>query len=496
MRILFVHQNFPGQYARLLACLARDPANQIVFVTKNANRPLPGITKIVYELSREAGRETHFYLRSFEQAVLHGQAVARVALGLKKQGFVPDVMLGHNAWGETLYLKDVFPQAPLLAYFEFFYRVSGGDVGFDPEFPADTDSRLRVRTRNAVNLLGLDAADCGQTATEWQHSTYPERYHDLIVPMHEGIDTRRVKPDAGAALALPDGRMLTRADEVVTYVARNLEPYRGFHTFMRALPDMQRRRPRAHVVIVGGDEVSYGSRPRDGRTWRQVLLAEVGDQLDLSRVHFLGQVPYAVYLQVLQVSSVHVYLTYPFVLSWSMLEAMAAGCVVVGSATPPVEEVITDGWNGLLVDFFDNGEMAEKIDAVLSDPDRRETLRVNARQTMVTQYDCATVCMPQQLRLMHGLIGNNAGKATEIMPGVLAATPHPSFTAKELEVLGWLREGKSVWEVAQILARSEHTVKNQIRNIYGKLGVKNRVEALRRTAGLTLADSTVRIACK
>ena len=481
MRILFAHQNFPGQYARLLAYLVRDPANQIVFITRNANCDFPGITKIVYEPAREAGSRTHFYLRSFEQAVLHGQAVARVALGLKKQGFVPDVMMGHNAWGETLYLKDVFPQTPLLAYFEYCYRAHGGDVGFDPEFPADADLHLRVRTRNAVNLLGLDAADRGQTPTRWQHSTYPPRYHDLIEIVHEGIDTRQVRPDADAELPLSGGKVLTRADEVVTYVARNLEPYRGFHVFMRALPGIQRRRPQAHVVIVGGDEVSYGSRPRDGRTWKEVMLAEVGARLDLSRVHFMGRVPYGLYLRVLQVSSVHVYLTYPFVLSWSMLEAMAAGCVVVGSATPPVQEVITDGRNGLLVDFFDAGAMAEKIDAVLADPERHETLRTNARRSIIARYDSATVCLPQQLRVMHGLIGNSSGKAVSAAP---ADTLLARFTAKELEVLGWLHEGKSVWEIAQILTRSEHTVRNQIRHIYSKLGAKNRVEALRRTAGL------------
>ena len=175
MRILFVHQNFPGQYAHLLTHYASDPSNEIVFLTRRANASFPQIRKIVYRLSREANPKTHFYVRSIENAVLHGQAVARVALRLKKEGFVPDVILGHNAWGETLYLKDVYPDGPLLAYFEYYYRASGGDIGFDPEFPETMDVRLRVRTLNAVNLMGLEAADRGQTATEWQHSTYPTR---------------------------------------------------------------------------------------------------------------------------------------------------------------------------------------------------------------------------------------------------------------------------------------------------------------------------------
>ena len=322
MRILFAHQNFPGQYAHLLRHYSSDPANEIVFLTRHANARFPGIKKIVYELSREARDQTHHYVRSIERAVLHGQAVARVALRLRKEGFVPDVMIGHNAWGETLYLRDVFPEAPLLSYFEFYYRSAGADIGFDPEFAETQDSRLRVRTLNAVNLMGLEAADAGQTATQWQHSTYPERYRDMISVAHEGIDTARIKPDRDAELLLPGGRTLTRADEVVTYAARNLEPYRGFHTVMRALPEILRRRPRAQVVLVGGNEVSYGQPPAGGGSWRQKLEAEVGKELDPARVHFTGRVPYARFLNLLQVSSAHIYLTYPFVLSWSMLEAM------------------------------------------------------------------------------------------------------------------------------------------------------------------------------
>jgi len=400
------------------------------------------------------------------------------------------MILGHNAWGETLYLKDVFPDAPLLACFEFYYGASGRDVSFDPEFPDSLNARLRLRTLNAVNLMGLDAADLGHTATEWQHSTYPPRYRDMISVAHEGIDTGRVKPDRDAKLILPDGRTLTREDEIVTYVARNLEPYRGFHVFMRALPEIQRRRPGAHVVIVGGDDVSYGRAPANGRTWRQVMLAEVGSMLDLSRVHFLGRVPYDRYLKVLQVSSAHVYLTYPFVLSWSMLEAMAAGGVVVGSATPPVKEVIRDGENGLLADFFDTEAIAEKVESVLADPQRMEALRASARQTIVEKYDRATVCLPRQLRLIYGLTHGGPGQASlkVARPGFPLPAPGIQLTAKEGEVMEWLRQGKSAWEVAKILGRSEHTVKNQMRNIYCKLGVRNRVDALQSTFRTTPSE--------
>ncbi len=478
MRILFVHQNFPGQYAHLLAHYAADPSNEIVFLTRRANAPFAGIRKIVYRLSREANPGTHFYVRSIEGAVLHGQAVARVALRLKKEGFVPDVILGHNAWGETLYLKDIFPDAPLLAYFEYYYRASGGDIGFDPEFPETLDVRLRVRMLNAVNLIGLEAADRGETATEWQHSTYPARYRDMISVGHEGIDTERVKPDPDAKLILPDGHELTREDEVVTYVARNLEPYRGFHVFMRALPEIQRRRPKAQIVIVGGDDVSYGRNSGNGRTWRQTLLAEVGAKLDLPRVHFLGRVPFGTFVNALQVSSAHVYLTYPFVLSWSMLDAMAAGCVVVGSATAPLKEVIRDGENGVLFDFLDAKGLASAVESVLDKPKRYEERRARARGTIVERFDMQRVCLPRQIALVDALLARWKGDAspTERRTGKLSA--------REAEVLHWLRLGKSAWEVARILGRSEHTVKNQMRNLYGKLGASNRVEAIRLAAQL------------
>jgi len=179
-----------------------------------------------------------------------------------------------------------------------------------------------------------------------------------------------------------------------------MEPYRGFHVFMRALPEIQRRRPKSITLIVGGDEVSYGKRLATGESWRQRMLAEVGSRLDMERVRFVGRIAYPEFVAMLQVSAVHVYLTYPFVLSWSMLEAMAAGCAVVASATAPVEEVIRDGDNGLLVDFFSAAGIAEAVDRVLADPDRMAGMRARARETVVAGYDLRSVCLPQQMALV------------------------------------------------------------------------------------------------
>ena len=401
MRILFVHQNFPGQYLHLARHLAAQPGLEVVFVTQREGAALSGVRKLVYKAQRTVTRHLHHYLKEAEAGVLNAQAVARVALDLKKSGFIPDVMLGHNGWGEIWYLKDVFPQTPLLGYFEFFYRLAGADVGFDPSAKQSVDSAPRIRTRNAGNLLGLEAADWGQCPSPWQKSTYPERYRSMLHVVHEGIDTDKLVPDPQARLRLPGSDLhLAAGDEVVTYVARNLEPYRGFPSFMRSLPAILSARPKAQVLIVGGDEVSYGARLPQGHSYRQRLLDELGDSLDCRRVHFMGKVPYPVFLKILQISAVHVYLTYPFVLSWSMLEAMAAGCLVLGSRTAPVEEVIRDGENGVLVDFFRPADIAERVVAALADPAYFAPLRVRARQTIMDRYDLKRICLPGQLKLI------------------------------------------------------------------------------------------------
>jgi glycosyltransferase involved in cell wall biosynthesis len=404
VKVLFVHQNFPGQYLHLARHLASTSDNRVVFITQRQNGTLPGVQKLLYKPRRTISPQVHHYLRESEAAVLNAQEVARVAMDLRKTGFVPDVMLGHNGWGEIWYLKDIFPEAPLIGYFEFFYRLHGADVGFDPADPVTPDTAPRLRTKNLGNLLALDTADLGQCPTEWQKSVYPRRYHPILNVIHEGIDTTVVKPDPSARVILADAKLeLNAGDEILTYVARNLEPYRGFPSFMRALPRILMTRPDARVLIVGGDEVSYGARLPSGQTYRQQMLKELGDSLDLSRVHFLGKIPYAAFVKVLQISRVHVYLTYPFVLSWSMLEAMAAGCLIVGSRTQPVEEVLHHGGNGLLVDFFSHEETADRVIQALEDPRAFASLRQNARQTIVDRYDLRSICLPAHLRLLKSL---------------------------------------------------------------------------------------------
>ncbi len=406
MNLLFIHQNFPGQFRHIAAHFAADPGNRVVAIgeapnLKKAAAIHPRIDQRPYASPPPAHAATHRYVRGDEAAVQRGLAVADVASRLKAEGFLPDLIMAHPGWGEALYLRDVFPATRIVQHAEFFYQPTGADVGFDPEFPAAGDDAHRIRTKNTTQLMSMEQADLLIAPTEWQRSRFPDTLRSRMQVVHEGIDTTLAVPNPATKITLARaGVTLAAGDEVVTYVARNLEPYRGFHVFMRALPRLLSRRPRARVLIVGGNAVSYGSKPADGRTWRETLIAEVGAGIDPTRVHFLDRLPYAAYLQVLQVSAVHAYLTYPFVLSWSLLEAMSAGCMVVGSRTAPVEEVITHGQNGWLADFFDHQALAETLAEALEQRARLGAVRHAARQTIVERFDLRSICLPRQLALL------------------------------------------------------------------------------------------------
>ncbi len=405
MRILFVHQNFPGQFRYSASALAADKTNQVVALC--INQPTfatPGVAIARYTIKRKPAQDVSPLLQDFQTKTLRGEAAAAAALALKNRGFSPDVIIAHPGWGEQLFLKDVWPDARMLAFMEFFYRPEGLDTNFDPEFSSDSmAARARTRSKNANNLSALDAADWCYSPTLWQRSSLPEVYQPRTSVIFDGIDTAFITPDGTATFTLPDGRVLKKGDEVLTFVNRNLEPYRGFHIFMRALPAIQKARPDAVTLIVGGDEVSYGAMPKDSQSWREVMLKEMGDQLDLSRIIFLGRIPYVQYRSLIQISRVHAYLTYPFVLSWSMLESLAAECLVIGSSTPPVKEVLRHGENGLLVDFFDREGWSDSITRALAKPELYSELRLSARRDILARYDLQSVCLPRQLRLIRAL---------------------------------------------------------------------------------------------
>jgi glycosyltransferase involved in cell wall biosynthesis len=404
MIALFIHQSFPAQYRHLVRHLADSPGNTVYFITKKTENVMLGVEMIIYALPPVPSLDCHPHTVDFDMAVRHGAAVAEACRGLAARGVRPDIICGHGGWGEMMFVKDIFPDVPTVSYFEFYYHAQHVDVGFDPEFPPGPADAFRLRTRNATGLVTFDAVDWGHAPTRWQRDLHPPEMRSRISIIHEGVDTDQITPDAGAWIRLPglDAAIGPR-DEVVTYVARNLEPYRGFHIFMRAAREILRRRPRTHIVIIGGDGVSYGAAPADGRTWRQVMMDELGLGGE-SRLHFLGQIAHDDYMNILRVSGAHVYLTYPFVLSWSFIEAMACGCAIVASDTPPVMEVLKDGENGLAVDFFSPMAIADRVDHILDDPDRRADLRRAARATAVRDFDLKTKTLPRWLALIEDMI--------------------------------------------------------------------------------------------
>jgi glycosyltransferase involved in cell wall biosynthesis len=403
MKILLIHQNFPGQYKHLAPALVRQ-GHQVVALTCKVKEASTwkGVRILPYEIKGKSTQGIHPWLADFETKLLRAASCYQGARALRSSGFEPDVICAHHGWGEPMFLKDIWPDARLGLYCELYHLTGPPFTDFDPEFAAKNPEadKLRIRMKNLNNRVHEEVMDAGISPTRFQADTFPARWRDRITVAHDGVDTETVIPDPDAALTVSDALTLTRADEVITFINRNLEPYRGYHVFMRALPDILRRRPNAHVCIIGGDEVSYGSKPPAGKTWKQIFIDEVRGRVPTphwQRVHFLGRVPYDRYLAMIRISTVHVYLTYPFVLSWSLLEAMAAQCAILASDTDPVREVVTEDETGRMVNFFDREALVDRLCALLDDPRARARLGANARRFVQERYDLRRVCLPQHL---------------------------------------------------------------------------------------------------
>ena len=400
MNVLFIHQNFPGQFVHLSASLAAQKKNRVVALTMRDNPAPKNVQVRKYSLLRAAAAETHPMLRDEEAKVLRAEACASAAFQLKRDGFEPDVIVAHPGWGEALFIKDVFPNAKLVIYCEYYYAAEGQDVGFDPEDPPlSFQQRCRLRIKNTTNLLSMEMADAAISPTEWQKSTYPQWAQDKITVIHDGINLDNIKTTRSTTfdIKLSNGGQvrLGRGNEVVSYVARNLEPVRGFHILMRTLPEVLRKRPNAHAVIVGGNEISYGRHAPGGISWQDHMIAEVGGEIDLDRVHFVGQIPYSSYAALINVSNVHTYWTTPFVLSWSFLEIALSGVPVVASDTPPVNE-FAKALGISTAPFFDAGQFAKHVVAELEAPKARREIEVPALLDL-------TQCLSKQKYLLNQL---------------------------------------------------------------------------------------------
>ncbi len=410
MKLLFLHQNYPGQYRQLVEFLVAQGGHEVVFLTQRKGVPeTPGLKVIRYASHHHPAKDAYGLSRYWEECAGTGFGAAQAAGALKGQGFTPDVILGHIGWGELTFMKQVWPDVPILGYFEYYFLAQGGSVGFDPEFPPNAHTPFIMHARNAVNYINFETVDRGQSPTRWQRDTYPESFHSKIYTCHDGIRTDRLLPNPEASVHLDRlGRAVTRDDEIFTYMARNMEPTRGFHVFMRALPHILEARPNARALIIGGSEASYGKESSAKGGYRAEMEREVGDRVDWSRVHFLGRVPYEDYQRIIQLSRCHIYLTVPFVLSWSLLESMSMGATIVASDVAPVREAITHGQTGLLADFFQPEDLAAQVADVLATPADYAHLGQAARAHVVENYDFLTRCLPEHITQINDLAPNAA----------------------------------------------------------------------------------------
>ncbi len=409
MRILFLHQNFPGQFVHLAPALAAD-GHEVVALTSRSGLPSAwrGVRVFRYKWAPDKRGGCHPWLKGLNAATARGEAVFRGALELRARGLKPDVIVAHTGWGEALFVRDVWPEAKIVAFSELWYQMKGGDLNFDPEFlsrdVAGTGPRLRMK--NTVQAMQIEQAQALYSPTHWQAGTYPKTIAARMAVLHEGVDTEVSAPNPNAAFKVEGGPVLTRQDKVVSFVNRNLEPLRGFHVFMRALPALLAQDANVQAVIVGESGVSYGVPPREGGTWKDKLLAEIAPKLtddQLARVHFVGRIPHQDLTRLFQVTRAHVYLTYPFVAGWSLLEAMACAAPVFASDVAPVREFVEGGENGLLVDFFDQEALVASVMTLLNDADQAGHLGDLARKTILDRYDLYAVCLPKQRAFISAL---------------------------------------------------------------------------------------------
>ncbi len=402
MRILFIHRNFPAQFLYLASFMAQQPNTEVVFITQRKDNQIPNVRKVIYQATAKQTYHSHHYLKEYHEWILHGLGVANAARQLNEEGFVPDIIYAHS-WGGDLFIKEIYPEVPLLCYFEWYTNPRGSDLDFEPAKSLSKDNLCEIRIKNSPKLVSLMGCDHAITPTRWQLQQFPTAFQAKFSVIHDGVCTSFFRPDSETKLIIPELNLdLSEAKEIITYATSGMEPYRGFPQFMQAAAIIQRRRPNCHIVVGGNDTTFYSQTRSDGMTYKEYFLKTLS--LDMSRIHFVGYLQFARYAKLLQASHVHVYLTYPYILSWSLIEALASGCLVIASDTAPVKEVINDGQNGLLVDFFSPEAIADRVDECLDHPNRMLKLREHARETAVESYDVQKR-LGEIINLVNRLIG-------------------------------------------------------------------------------------------
>ncbi len=386
MQILFIHQAFPAQFGSFVADLI-SRGHEVHGIGASPGRASPeGCRHHLYDAPRLEDLPDGLSDPQLEAALVRAERVAELGQTLSQQGFKPDVVVVHSGWGEGLYLRDLWPDALLLAYPELYGQPALLQLD-DPDAPPATDQRLRLlRRQNLLALAALADADALWTPTLFQRNSFPAPWRGRLQVIHEGVDTRRNAPQPGRRIQARQDLELGSEDLVLTFVSRSLEPLRGFCRFMRSLPPLLQAHPRLQVVVVGGDGHSYSPPSPHPLGYLGEMREQLGSSLDPNRFHAVGLLEPEQLTALFQVTTVHAYLSHPYVLSWSLLEAMACSAVVVGSDTAPVREVIQHQRNGLLAPLHDLDGLVATIDGVLRDPPAHRHLGTAARQTILSRY--------------------------------------------------------------------------------------------------------------
>lgn len=394
MHILFIHQNFPAQFGHIAAYLTRRKGYRCTFLSQLPAANVSGIERIPYQVQSGATEKNHYCSRTFENVIWHSHAVYEALAS--RPDIRPDLVVAHSGFLTTAFLRELY-DCPTVNYFEYYYHTTGSDMDFRPDFPSTALNRLRAHARNANLLLDLENCDAGYSPTRWQRNLFPTAYLPKLRVIFDGIDTSVWRPrhDAPRRLGnwtVPEGM------RVVTYVSRGLESIRGFDIFMRAARIVCQHRRDVVFVVVGEDRVCYGGDAEftGGKSFKEWVLDR--EPYDLSRFVFTGLLPTPDLVNLFAFSDLHIYLTVPFVLSWSLMNALACGVTVLASDTAPVREMIVPGKNGLLTDFYDTERLANQIGKVLDSPEEYWPLG-RAGTEMIRERYSLEVCLPQMLNL-------------------------------------------------------------------------------------------------
>lgn len=398
--ILFSHQNFPAQFGGFGHYLAQSGWDVTFATSRVSGAPPPGCRILQMKPHREPSESVHRFAYGLEKAMINGQAFANSCIQAREEnGLVPDIVFAHSGWGSGTFCKAVWPDCKYVSYVEWFYRWPAVDMPKHSAQADDEDRRAHALARNAPILLDLAEADLVYCPTQFQASQFPEKFRYNMIVQHDGVDTDKLRPNPSLSVDIENGP-LPKDAELLTYATRGMEPHRGFPEFMRAVSELQKQRPKLHTIIGGEDRVAYGQKLPEGESWKKRMLAEL--DLDLSRIHFVGHLPHAEYVKLLQATDVHVYLTVPFVLSWSLVEAMSVACPLVASRNKAVSEVLADGESALLVRNEQVSEIVSAVQKILENKGLAAELGKTAREVATTSYSSKWI-WPARREVLHRL---------------------------------------------------------------------------------------------